>query len=37
LRQLADNRAVAHARGAPRNGNSLLQGLVVCGYCVENA
>ena len=33
LRQLADNRAVAHARGAPRNGNSLLQGLVVCGYC----
>jgi len=30
---LADNRAVADARGAPRNGNSLLQGLVVCGYC----
>jgi DNA invertase Pin-like site-specific DNA recombinase len=33
LRRLADNRAVADARGAPRNGNSLLQGLVVCGYC----
>jgi DNA invertase Pin-like site-specific DNA recombinase len=33
LRQLADNRAVAGARGAPRNGNSLLQGLVLCGYC----
>jgi DNA invertase Pin-like site-specific DNA recombinase len=33
LRQLADNRAVADARGAPRNGNSLLQGLVVCGHC----
>ena len=33
LRQLADNRAVADARGAPRDGNSLLQGLVVCGYC----
>ena len=33
LRQLADNQAVADARGAPRNGNSLLQGLVVCGYC----
>ena len=24
---------MADARGAPRNGNSLLQGLVVCGYC----
>jgi hypothetical protein len=36
LRQLQDNRAVADARGAPRDGNSLLQGLVVCGYCVEN-
>ena len=36
LRQLQDNRAVAEARGAPRDGNSLLQGLVVCGYCVEN-
>jgi hypothetical protein len=33
LRRLADNRAVADARGAPRNGNSLLQGLVVCGRC----
>jgi DNA invertase Pin-like site-specific DNA recombinase len=33
IRQLQDNRAVADARGAPRNGNSLLQGLVVCGYC----
>jgi DNA invertase Pin-like site-specific DNA recombinase len=33
LRQLANNRAVADAKGAPRNGNSLLQGLVVCGYC----
>ena len=33
LRQLADNRAVADARGAPRDGRSLLQGLVVCGYC----
>ena len=33
LRHLADNRAVADARGAPRDGRSLLQGLVVCGYC----
>ncbi len=33
MRQLADNRAVADARGAPRDGRSLLQGLVVCGYC----
>jgi DNA invertase Pin-like site-specific DNA recombinase len=33
LRQLADNRAVSDARGAPRDGRSLLQGLVVCGYC----
>ena len=33
LGQLADNRAVADAKGAPRNGNSLLQGLVACGYC----
>ena len=24
---------MAHARGAPRDGNSLLQGLVICGYC----
>lgn len=33
IRQLQDNRAVADARGAPRDGNSLLQGLVVCGCC----
>jgi DNA invertase Pin-like site-specific DNA recombinase len=33
LSQLADNRAVADAKGAPRDGNSLLQGLVVCGRC----
>jgi DNA invertase Pin-like site-specific DNA recombinase len=33
LRQLQDNRAMADARGAPRDGNSLLQGLVVCGHC----
>jgi DNA invertase Pin-like site-specific DNA recombinase len=33
LRQLADNRAVADAKGAPRDGDSLLQGLVVCGHC----
>ena len=33
LRRLEDNRAVAEARGAPRDGDSLLQGLVVCGYC----
>ena len=33
MRQLQDNRAVADARGAPRDGNSLLQGLVICGYC----
>lgn len=33
LRQLEDNRAAADARGAPRDGDSLLQGLVVCGYC----
>jgi DNA invertase Pin-like site-specific DNA recombinase len=37
LGQLADNRGVADAKGAPRNGNSLLQGLVACGRCVENA
>jgi len=37
LGQLADNRAVADAKGAPRNSNSLLQGLVACGRCVENA
>src|SRR5215207_6882275 len=33
LRQLQDNRAVADAKGAPRDGDSLLQGLVVCGHC----
>lgn len=33
LGQLEDNRAVADAKGAPRDGDSLLQGLVVCGYC----
>lgn len=30
---MADNRAVADAKGAPRDGDSLLQGLVVCGHC----
>jgi len=33
LKQLEDNRAVADANGAPRDGDSLLQGLVVCCYC----
>jgi DNA invertase Pin-like site-specific DNA recombinase len=33
LGRLRDNRAVADAKGAPRNGDSLLQGLVVCGRC----
>ena len=33
LGRLRDNRAVADAKGAPRDGNSLLQGLVVCGHC----
>ena len=33
LGRLRDNRAVADAKGAPRDGNSLLQGLVVCGRC----
>src|SRR5215203_6170107 len=33
LRRLRDNRAMADAKGAPRNGESLLQGLVVCGRC----
>lgn len=33
LGRLQDNRAVADAKGAPRDGHSLLQGLVVCGYC----
>jgi DNA invertase Pin-like site-specific DNA recombinase len=33
LGRLQDNRAVADAKGAPRDGDSLLQGLVVCGYC----
>ncbi len=31
--RLADNRARAEARGAPRPGPSLLGGLVVCGRC----
>jgi DNA invertase Pin-like site-specific DNA recombinase len=33
LQQLARNRARAAAMGAPRDGNSLLAGLVVCGRC----
>jgi DNA invertase Pin-like site-specific DNA recombinase len=33
LQQLARNRARAAAMSAPRNGNSLLAGLVVCGRC----
>jgi DNA invertase Pin-like site-specific DNA recombinase len=33
LGRLQDKRAVADAKGAPRDGDSLLQGLVVCGYC----
>lgn len=33
LERLEANRAVANARGAPRDGDSLLQGLVVCGCC----
>jgi DNA invertase Pin-like site-specific DNA recombinase len=37
LGRLQDNRAVADAKGAPRDGDSLLQGLVVCGYCAVPA
>ncbi len=33
LGRLRDNRAVADAKGAPRDGDSLLQGIVVCGRC----
>lgn len=33
LRRLADNRMLAHGRGAPRGGMGLLPGLVVCGRC----
>jgi DNA invertase Pin-like site-specific DNA recombinase len=33
LRRLAENRARADAMGAPREGPSLLQGLLVCGKC----
>ncbi len=33
LEQLKANRAVAESKGASREGASLLQGLVVCGYC----
>lgn len=36
LRRIEDNafkRAHAHGRGAPRNGEALLQGLVLCGKC----
>jgi hypothetical protein len=32
-RRLADNRAIAEALGAPREGPSLLVGLLVCGRC----
>lgn len=32
-KRLADNRAVADAMGAPREGSSLLAGLLVCGRC----
>jgi len=31
--RLADNRAIAEALGAPREGPSLLVGLLVCGRC----
>src|SRR5438132_14347350 len=31
--RLADNRAIAEALGAPREGTSLLVGLLVCGRC----
>ena len=33
LKRLAENRARAEAMGAPREGPSLLQGLLVCGEC----
>lgn len=33
LGRLRDNRALADAKGAPRDGDSLLQGLAVCGRC----
>jgi DNA invertase Pin-like site-specific DNA recombinase len=32
-KRLADNRAVAESRGAPREGLALLSGLLVCGRC----
>jgi DNA invertase Pin-like site-specific DNA recombinase len=32
-KRLADNRAVAESRGAPREGPSLLAGMVICGRC----
>src|SRR5262249_56531605 len=32
-RRLAENRARAESKGAPREGPSLLAGLVVCGGC----
>lgn len=32
-RRLADNRAAAESRGAPREGAALLAGLVICGRC----
>lgn len=32
-KRLADNRAIAEAMGAPREGSSLLAGLLVCGRC----
>jgi len=32
-KRLAENRAAAKARGAPREGDSLLSGLLVCGRC----
>jgi len=33
VKRLAENRALSDARGAPREGPSLLQGLLVCGKC----
>jgi hypothetical protein len=32
-KRLADNRAIAEAMGAPREGSALLAGLLVCGRC----
>ena len=32
-RRLAENRALTESRGAPRDGPSLLAGLIVCGRC----